>query len=158
MDYEPDPIQSEIEEFQEEDFVEVFRAASPDEAEKTRLLLEDHDIPSIIGEPDEEQVGPIASAAAALDGNVAVRVPELYLEEAEEIIADSEDVDEFLDVEDQEYASDPEEDDDQAPLEMLDDDEDGAAELYGYHQTDPDQQDADDDGQEDADDLFGPED
>jgi hypothetical protein len=158
MEYEPDQLQSDTEEFQEEDFVEVFRAASTDEAEKTRLLLEDHDIPSIIGEPDEEQVGPIASAAASLDGNVAVRVPELYLEEAEEIIADSEDVAEFLDVEDQEYASDPEADEDEPPLEMLDDDEDGAAELYGYHQTDPDEQDSGVEDDQEPDDLFGSED
>ncbi len=80
------------------DFVPVVFARSPEEAERYQELLSDHDIPAMTdGDGDED--GDVASSANSRSGGmsrgVPVMVPEVLLDEASEIIADREDVDEF---------------------------------------------------------------
>jgi hypothetical protein len=80
-----------------EDFVPAVFARSMDEAEEFRQLLEDHGIEAVLG--DEEETTPPPTDADTILGSiahgVAVLVPEMYLDEASEIIADREDADEF---------------------------------------------------------------
>ena len=100
-DETPDPGQSD-----NQDFVPVIVARSLDNAEMFRELLEDHDIPSILGteedfpgaadgaEEDED------SSNTAMIQGVPVLVPEGLLDEAGEIIADREDFEDLDDEED----------------------------------------------------------
>lgn len=91
-DETPDPGQSD-----NHDFVPVIVARSLDNAERFRELLEDHDIPSILG-TEEEFPGLAGNAeedeespATTMMHGVPVLVPEGLLDEAGEIIADRED-------------------------------------------------------------------
>jgi hypothetical protein len=75
-----------------EDFVPAVFARTADEAEEYRELLNDHDIPAIIHEDEEEKPARPGRAAApprkAMSRGVPVLVPEALLDEASEIIAD----------------------------------------------------------------------
>ncbi len=80
------------------DFVPVVFARSPEEAERYQELLSDHDIPAMTG-GDGDSGGDVAQSANSSSGGmsrgVPVMVPDVLLDEASEIIADREDVDEF---------------------------------------------------------------
>ncbi len=85
------------------DFVPAVFARSVDEAEKYRELLDDHDIPAIIGtadhdenaDEDEDEDAPRRHSSRGLTRGVPVLVPEALLDEAGEIIAETEESDEF---------------------------------------------------------------
>jgi len=84
--------------FQEDDsdFLPVVFARSIDQAELYRELLNDHDIPALVG--TDGNIDPKASGVSRRKGmthGVPVLVPESMLDEASEVIADREDVDEF---------------------------------------------------------------
>jgi hypothetical protein len=106
------------------DFVPAVFARSVEDAEKYRELLDDHDIPAIIGDSVGDEAGKTCSAGVT--HGVPVLVPDVLLDEASEIIADREDVDEF-DIDDE--ADDEDDEDDEfdllvGPEIKLDDDED----------------------------------
>jgi hypothetical protein len=98
------------------DFVPAVFARSFEEAERYRELLDDHDIPAIIGndEEDEEKVGK-KSKGRGMTRGVPVLVPEVLLDEASEVIADREEIDEFETAED-DLAEDEDEEDDEFEL------------------------------------------
>lgn len=80
------------------DFVPVVMARSTDEAEQYCELLSDHDIPALVGSNKVDSPannGKLASGCGVTRG-VPVLVPAELLDEAGQIIADREDVDEFL--------------------------------------------------------------
>jgi len=109
------------------DFVPVIYARSVDDAETYRSLLEDHDIPAVVGEEAEGKEG---SAARASRG-IPVMVPEVLLDEASEVIADREDLESFepvvddVDEDEDEFGmQEPPEDSDEEPFaegDLLDD-------------------------------------
>ncbi|MCK4276981.1 MAG: hypothetical protein KAX78_10735 [Phycisphaerae bacterium] len=76
------------------DFVPVVYARSLDDAEQYRSLLEDHDIPAMVG-TDEKLDDEAKRAELPRRRGVPVMVPEVLLDEASEVIADREDLDEF---------------------------------------------------------------
>lgn len=76
------------------DFVPVVYARSLDDAEQYRSLLEDHDIPAMVG-ADEKLDDDAKRAELTPRRGVPVMVPEVLLDEASEVIADREDIDEF---------------------------------------------------------------
>ena len=84
-----------------DDLAVVIVAPSLDEAEQFRQLLEDHDISAVVaaGEAFEDVADALLEdvAAEAPSGGVAVLVPTDLLDEAGEVIADREEVDEFED-------------------------------------------------------------
>ncbi len=81
------------------DFVPVMVARSAEDAEKYCELLNDHDIPAAVAEEKIDQDGQDAPKAVRDKGSsrgVPVLVPEEFIDEAGEIIADHEDADEYL--------------------------------------------------------------
>lgn len=110
-------------------YVPAVFAHSAEEAEYYRDLLSDHDIPALVGtDGDEEAEG------RRISRGVPVLVPDAFLDEASEIIADREDLDEFEDDQDDEEDEDEEEVegeefDPQAQLEEEDDEEEEEDEL-----------------------------
>ncbi len=89
------------------DFVPAVFARSIEEAEDYRQLLDDHDIPAIVG--DEEQAGATAPPGLrkGFSRGVPVLVPEAMLEEAGEVIAERDETDAFgLEEEDEEETED----------------------------------------------------
>ena len=89
-------------------FVPLVFVPSVEDAEKLRDLLEDHDIPSSVGVDEGVVLAEDAVEDLPVNPNrgTAVLVPRALLDEAQEIIADIEDSDEFVlngdDVEEQE--------------------------------------------------------
>lgn len=80
------------------DFVPAVFARAIAEAELYRELLNDHDIPALIGtdeELDEDDLASRQARSREMTHGVPVLVPEALLDEASEIIADREDLDEF---------------------------------------------------------------
>ncbi len=79
-------------------FVSAVIARSIEEAKQYSELLGDHDIPAIVGDdekaPDEDDSGRETHSRSMANG-VPVLVPEAMLDEASEVIADREDLDEF---------------------------------------------------------------
>lgn len=110
--------EDELNESPEDGFVPVTFARTRDEAEEIRQILEDHGIEAVLGE-EETLAARDDDEETDRDGGFPVLVPELHLDEAEEIIADLEESDEFEIAEDE---SEEEEDDD---LPLGEDDEDG---------------------------------
>jgi hypothetical protein len=115
------------EEFESEenytDFVPAVFARSPQEAEMYRELLEDHDIPAVVGadeedldkakdkdEPVEEEGKKKKTRPHSMSHGVPVLVPEALLDEASEVIADREDLADF---EEDELEEDEDEDDEE---------------------------------------------
>ena len=94
-----------------EDFVPVAVARTIDQAEEFRHLLEDHDIPVMVGVDGElDDRGPDVAAAGSeeeLSRGIPVLVPESRLDEAGEVIAEREGFDRFAD----EEADDTDDDD-----------------------------------------------
>jgi len=84
------------------EFVPVIFARSAEDAEIYRELLNDHDIPALLGteEDDEPNDGGPAAPDHHISRGVPVLVPAVLLDEAGEVIADRESVDEF-DLEDE---------------------------------------------------------
>ena len=95
------------------EFVPAVFGRSIEEAEKYRQLLDDHDIPAIIGD-DEDVAEGDASRRQGMTRGVPVLVPEAMLDEASEVIADREELDEYEISEDNLDAED--EDDEGFPL------------------------------------------
>lgn len=142
------------------DFVPAVFARSIEEAEEYRQLLDDHDIPAIVG--DEDRAAGAAGQPGPRKGfsrGVLVLVPEAMLDEAGEVIAERDETDAFglkkedeedeedevfaLDeAEPQELEGDLEEDDEEEEDEDEDEEEDGDLE-------DEDLFDEDDDDDED---------
>lgn len=128
-------------------FVLLVNAPSAKEAQRLRDLLEDHDIPSSVG--SEEDVESNDDSEPGLAGcsvrGVQILVPKAHFDEAQEIIADIEDTDEF---ELNEEAVDSDDADDEFGFEeiVVPDDEDSlAAPADLTDQLDP----ADEDDEED---------
>ena len=91
-------------------FVPAVFARSAEDAEKYRVLLDDHDIPAFVGDegvPDRNKAQE-ASPPASITRGVPVMVPEPLLDEASEVIADFEDLDDFELEEDVEEETDDE--------------------------------------------------
>lgn len=105
------------------DFVPVVVARSVEDAEMFRELLEDHDIPSILGtEENIQETGTDSDdLGEAMTHGVPVLVPEGLLDEAGEIIADREDFEELseeddFDEEDEDFSLDDGMTEEAAPL------------------------------------------
>lgn len=78
------------------DFVPAAFARSVEEAEVYRELLNDHDIPAIVGlDEDLKAEDAPKGRRRGMTHGVPVLVPEALLDEASEVIADREDADEF---------------------------------------------------------------
>ncbi len=144
--------EDEIDASSDDEYVPVVFARSLDEAEELRQLLEDHGIEAVLGDESDAAVAENSDTTIdAISHGVAVLVPDMYLDEASEIIADREDADEF-EPEDEEEGE--EEDDDEFPLggEV---DEDG---FFQIEEEDDDDESLDDgeigDGDDDDDDDF----
>jgi len=121
------------------DFVPAVYAKSLEEARLYRELLNDHDIPAIISDEQDQAAskgdknGPGKTGSRSISRGVAVLVPDSLLDEASEIIADREDSDEFGIVEDlleddeeedqKEEGFDPEQEDLEAKPEEPDEDD-----------------------------------
>ena len=106
---------------EEEQFVPAVYARSEEDAEKYCALLEDHDIPVMLGGQKNEDE---AEASASITRSVPILVPEAFLDEASEIIADSEDTQGFLDEDEQFEDEDEDEDDEEFDFaDNLDDDD-----------------------------------
>ncbi len=77
-------------------YVSAVVARSQADAEKYRELLYDHEIPAILEEDDESPAPrPQHSHTRRMTHGVSVLVPEPLLDEASEVIADREDLEEF---------------------------------------------------------------
>lgn len=111
-------------------YVPVIYARSPEEAEKYRQLLEDHDIPAMVDEDYEP--GPSRASRKAIE-SVPVLVPQSLLEDAREFITEIEEITALSNEEDDLYDDEDEEDfplgqgydQDKAPAELaeLEDDD-----------------------------------
>lgn len=122
------------------DFVPAVFARDIDEAEEYRQLLEDHDIPAVVA-TDDDLGGPAGQKNGqrpSMTRGVPVMVPESLLDEAGEVIADREDLDEFEiegeDIEEEEEFDGLEEKELTTELEGpvdLDDDDDDEIVDYG---------------------------
>ncbi len=100
------------------DFVPAVFARSVEEAEVYRELLNDHDIPAIVGIDEDLKAAdaPKAPRRRGMTHGVPVLVPEALLDEASEVIADREDADEFADTEDEVEEEEEEEFEELKPL------------------------------------------
>jgi hypothetical protein len=97
-------------------FVPAVFARSLEEAEKYRELLDDHDIPAIVGSDQDDEEGVEKKLRGrGMTRGVPVLVPEVLLDEASEVIADREEVDEFETAED-DLAEDEDDEDDEFEL------------------------------------------
>ena len=95
-----------------EEFVPVAVARTADQAEEFRHLLEDHDIPVVVGIGEEvEGLKPDAASGQddELSRGVPVLVPENRLDEAGEVIAEREGFERFADDEAEDTDDDDEE-------------------------------------------------
>jgi len=91
--------------------VAVVFARDENEAEQYCELLEDHDIPAIIGDEKmgEADEGAAKGAVPAISRGVPVLVPEILLDEAGEVVADHDDTGDFqFDDDDDELEDDDE--------------------------------------------------
>lgn len=115
-------------------FVSVVFARNADEAERFRELLEDHDIPALVGTNEDIDIESEEWQAARRQGmthGVPVLVPEALLDEAGEVIADLDDTsgmeeDEEDEEEEEEEVEAGEEGDDED-----DDDEEEEEDAFG---------------------------
>lgn len=118
-----DPADAEF-----EDYVPAMVARSLAEAERYRDLLSDHDIPSQVGEEELAEEDRLQGSTRGMSRGVAVLVPEVLLDEASEIIADSENDEDLRELdEDEEFADEEEEDE----LEGFGEEEDLGGETGG---------------------------
>jgi len=128
------------------DFVPAVFARDVTEAEEYRELLEDHDIPAMVG--TEEDTG--GTRRRRMSRGVPVLVPEALLDEASEVIAECEDSDEFesgdeeeelLEEEDEEFEFEEEDDDLDEELEEEFEDEESEDELLEDDEEEEEQED-----------------
>jgi len=91
------------------DFVPAVFARSIEEAEKYRELLNDHDIPAVMGDEEEEDDSTRRPRRRGMTRGVPVLVPEALLDEASEIIADREQLEEY-EISDDEFDNEEDED------------------------------------------------
>jgi len=99
------------------DFVPVVFSRGAEEAHRYRELLDDHDIPAIVGDEDTEgksETGDDVQAAQMTRG-VPVLVPDALLDEASEVIADRESLEEFA-ITDEDAEEDDEDEEDELGL------------------------------------------
>ena len=110
----PDNEKSEIPEEEHAEFVPAAFARTRAEAEQYQELLNDHDIPAVIGtgreDTDEKPETTDLPRRREMTHGVPVLVPDVLLDEASEVIADREDVEEF-----QSGENDLEDEDDEEP-------------------------------------------
>ena len=94
-----------------EEFVAVVYARSLEEAEQYRELLDDHDIPAMFGtNASEDEEGKLTRRAPVRTSSrgIPIMVPEVMLNEASEVIASREELEDFA-TEDDEFEDDDEE-------------------------------------------------
>jgi hypothetical protein len=126
-----------------EQYVPAVFAHSAAEAEFYRDLLKDHEIPAVLGTEDE-----VADAERPIiSRGVPVLVPDAFLEEASEVIADREDLDEYDD-----ELEDEDDEDEEEELELADDTEDD--EDLDDEEEDEDEEEEENDEDEDEEDEF----
>lgn len=109
----------EVPENDEPDFVPVVFVRSPDEAERFRQLLDDHDIPALVatdneiadGEDSASRLRPLAGTTQG----TAVLVPGVLLDDASQVIADFEDAERFQAADD-EFDEDEDDEEDEFGL------------------------------------------
>ena len=102
------------------DFVPAVFARSLNEAQKYQELLNDHDIPAIVGLDEElqsEEDTPHVKRRKGMTHGVPVLVPEVLLDEASEVIADREEHDEF-DTDEDDDLEDDEDDEEEEEFEL----------------------------------------
>lgn len=128
------------------EFVPAVFARTADEAEYYRELMEDHDIPAIIGADEELEDEDAPKRRRSISRGVPVLVPEALLDEASEIIAQREESDEFDGEDDDDADEDDDEDDEEEEFEEeLELDADGEEEG-----ADEEEEEEDDEEDEDA--------
>ena len=93
-----------------DEYVTAVVARNRGEAEQYRDLLSDHDIPAVVDEEKLDKTEEATSHSKGIVRGVQVLVPEVLLDEASEVIADREDVEDFG-VADEDEASDDDDDD-----------------------------------------------
>mgnify|MGYP006294369333 CR=1 FL=1 len=135
------------------EFVTSIVARSPAEAEEYCELLQDHDIPTVIGAPDEdEQLADGGTRGKQITHGVPVLVPETLLDEASEIIADREDAADKLLVDDEDEEFEDEDDEDEYGFSEALETGEMAADLDDEDPFDePDEHDEQDEDEEDDD-------
>jgi len=152
MPAEEEPFDSES--FDKDDYVPAFFARNLAEAEEYCELLSDHEIPARAG-LDEELLADAdpdhhAASRRGMTHGVPVLVPESLLDEASEVIADREDLDEFEDDEEEEEEEEEDEEDfglgEVAADDLLgdeddDEDEEGEESLFGDDDEDEEEED-----------------
>jgi hypothetical protein len=125
---------------EKEEFIPAVYARNEDDAEKYCALLEDHDIPVMVGRETEEDSG---ARSSSISRSVPILVPEAFLDEASEIIADSEDTQGFLD-DDEEFEDEDDDDEEFDFADNIDDDDDlEDEEKEGFMGFDDDDDDVD---------------
>ncbi|MBN1556358.1 MAG: hypothetical protein JXA11_16580 [Phycisphaerae bacterium] len=139
---------------EDDGFVPAAYARSMEEAEELRQLLEDHGIEAVLGDESEapERSEDSDTTLGAITHGVPILVPEMYLDEAGEIIADREDTDEF-------EIDDEEDEDDEDEFAIGDEEEDGFFqieeeddELYGEEDEEGDYLDEEEEQEDEEDD------
>ncbi len=135
------------------DFVPAVFARSVEEAEEYRQLLDDHDIPAIVGGEDRpEGRSDQPGQRGGFSRGVPVLVPEALLDEAGEVIAERDEADEF----DLKKEEADEEEDEEEEFELDESDREGEKEDLS---TDLDEEENEEDEKEKDDledeDLFG---
>jgi hypothetical protein len=141
MSKDDEPIDDEL-----AGFVSVVFARNVAQAERFRELLEDHDIPALVGTSDDIDEDSEEWQAARRQGmtrGVPVMVPDALLDEAGEVIADLDDTTGLE--EDEEDEEEEEEEEVEAGEDEDEDDDDDEAGIFR----------ADDDDDSDEEDLFG---
>jgi len=133
----------------DEQYVPAVFARSMEEAEELRQLLEDHGIEAVLGDESDSPPPPADpdTTVDAITHGVAVLVPEMYLDEASEVIADREDADEF---EPEDEEDDEEEDDDEF---AIGDEEDGDG-FFQIEKEEDEEGFVNEDNEDDEDDEF----
>jgi hypothetical protein len=137
-----------------EEYVPAVFARSDEEAEEFCELLNDHDIPAMIGTEIEES--PPAGKQAMTRG-VPVMVPDSMLDEASEIIADREDDEEFLIDEEGEELEEDEEEEEEFGFSGAGESEEAGLDEMDVFEEEDEEEDEDDDlmlGGEDDEDLY----
>jgi hypothetical protein len=119
-------------------FVPVITARTRKEAEEYRQLFEDHDIDVIVGDEDLEEQdmkGTRLPHPPPL-GGIAILVAEDMADEAREVLADRENVEEFQVVAEEDDEFDEEDDDDEDELDLVIDLDDEDKDLVDEEEED----------------------
>lgn len=106
-----------------QEFVPVVFARSDDEAEEYRQLLEDHEIDVAVGFEELDERGECVAETTRNRRGVPVLVPEIYLDEASEIISERDDLEDEFELDGNEDETEDEEDEDDFSLELDEEEE-----------------------------------